>query len=218
MQCPSCGALVATDERVCGHCGRDFRTPPRPLAPKPAKYRVVDDGFRLEISWSWFTPLVFGLLVFAIAWNSFLVGWYSMASGMPEDFGAMRWIFLIFPIGHVAVGLGLIYTVLTMFLNSTTISIDGGQLTVRHGPIYFPGGLTLDVADIDQFYVVQVSQPTKGDGTTLQATLRVRTRDNHSHDLICGLHDASEGVYLEQTLEKFLRITDVRVAGEVSQG
>ena len=220
MLCPSCGATVSIESGLCEFCGRDLRTPststaPRPLAPRSAKYHVDDDGLNLEISWRWFTPAVFFMAFFAVGWNAFLVGWFVMASSMPDEMGVMRWIFMLFPIIHVAVGVGLIYGVLVAFVNSTRIRVDRGELTVRHGPIYFPGEVTLDTSEIDQLYVSQEEHRSK-DGIHFSATLRARTRDNRVIDLIKNMVNASDASYLEQTLEKHLKIADRRVAGEIA--
>ncbi len=212
MQCPSCGATVETGSQKCDHCGRNVGVAARPKAPQPDKYRIEDDGYRLAITWSWFTPVVFFLLVFAIGWNSFLFVWYGMALFMP---GPMKFIFLLFPLIHVAVGLGLIYTVITMFLNSTSVVVEQGLLTIRHFPVYFPGNMTIETADIDQIYVTETTHQGKN-GTQTTANLQLRTRDNRLIPLLKRLTDTSEAVFLEQKLESHLKIRDERVAGEIS--
>lgn len=217
MKCPSCGALVSTELRVCEHCGRDLRALPRPLAGRPSRFQVDESGHRLEIRWRWFTPTMFFLLFFAIGWNTFLVFWYGIALSMPGEFGLMRYFFMLFPIVHVAVGLGLIYGVATGFVNSTAILVERGELSVTHGPIYYPGSLRIDVSDVDQVYVVESRQQGKH-GETVTGSVKLRTRDNRELTLVDQLPNLSDGIYLEQTIEDFLRIRDERVAGEIDHG
>ncbi len=216
MQCASCGALVSAATGKCEHCGREVGpSTAKPLAPQPTKYHVRDDGFELSISWSWFSPVVFFLIPFAVAWNAFLYGWYAMASGMPDDFGPMRIIFLLFPMGHVAVGLGLIYGVVCSLVNSTSIVVSQGKLNVSHGPVYFPGSLSLDTRDINQIYVAATT-PATAESPQPPVALKARLRDNREISLVAHLPDPQAAVYLEQTLERYLRIADERVAGEIT--
>ncbi len=216
MQCASCGALVSVSTGKCDHCGREFAAAAaRQLASQPAKYHVRDDGAELSISWSWFSPHVFLLVPFAIAWNAFLFGWYSMASGMPEDFGPMRIVMMLFPMGHVAVGLGLIYGVVCSLANSTTIAVAQGTLRVWHGPVYYPGSQTFEALDIEQIFLAEAT-PATAESPQPALNLMARLRGNRQVFLVKHLQDRQAAVFLEQTLERFLRIADERVAGEVS--
>lgn len=221
MLCPSCGATVSAATGQCEFCGRDLRDPmtvrpPRAAVPRPSRFQVEDNGFEFVIFWRWFTPIAFFLVFFAIAWNGFLFGWYAMALSMPSGFGPGRLIAMVFPIAHVAVGVGLIYAVATLFVNSTRIRVRQGELTVHHGPIYYPGNLTLDAGQIDQFFVAEQTQTNKGKTSHIY-TVKLRLKDQSTRDLIRHLTDPGEAEYLEQSLERYLRITDERVGGEYSR-
>ena len=221
MLCPSCGAVVSAATGQCEFCGRDLRDPatvrpPRASVPRPSRFQVDDDGIELVIRWRWFTPVVFFLVFFAIAWNGFLVGWYAMALSMPSGFGVGRLIAMLFPVAHVAVGLSLVYTVIVLFVNSTQIRVRRGELTVQHGPVYFPGNLTLGAEQIDQLFVAE--QTRTNDGKTSHVyTVKIRLKNQSTRDLIGHLTDSVEAEYLEQSLERYLRITDERVGGEYSR-
>src|SRR5262245_25035924 len=136
LKCPGCNApLEAADDRpqfYCQFCGTRVvladavakqNPPPHPNGPVrergdvaiPEKLEVLEYGDELSISWKWFSWAVLFLIPFCIAWNAFLIGWYSMAVGFGDQMpGPMRLIFLVFPIAHVAVGLGLAYLILLM--------------------------------------------------------------------------------------------------------
>jgi hypothetical protein len=225
MKCPSCGAGIADNSSVCEYCQQSITLPAQPTpapsggprlpAARPAKFQIEDDLRTLTISWRWLHPRVFFLLPFAIAWNAFLVGWYSMAGGgmasMPFGF---RLIFLIFPIGHVAVGLGLIYAVATMLLNRTWVRLADEQLTVEHGPLPWPG-MTIPIAEISQLFV-KFGGPRRADGvpTSIAYSLEAQLKDGSTRTLLKYVQDVEEARYLEQTLEKRLNIEDARVSGE----
>jgi predicted RNA-binding Zn-ribbon protein involved in translation (DUF1610 family) len=233
LKCPSCDApLEAPEDRsrfFCHFCGTPIereqapqvaidaapRTPLPRAVPIPSKLHVEELGDELTIRWRWFSPAVFFLLPFCIAWNAFLVGWYSLAFGNDMDMpGAMRLVFLIFPLAHVAVGVGLAYAVLIMLLNSTTVNVQRGELLVRHGPIPSPGNATIPVDDIEQIYCgVDISKGSKGKpGVTYP--LRAMLKSGRVVDLLPrnSEHDVARAV--EHLIERHLGIEDRVVSGE----
>src|SRR5262245_34370871 len=75
-----------------------------------ASYRTAAGAPReVTIEWRWFRPAqhLFALL-FAVCWDAFLVFWYTTAavSGGP-------WLVFVFPLIHVAVGVGITYGALS---------------------------------------------------------------------------------------------------------
>jgi hypothetical protein len=224
MKCPSCGAGLAEGVVRCEFCREPIAlagsASSRRKVPRPEKLSVDDEGRALVITWRWFHPAVFVLIPFAVAWNAFLVGWYSMASGFgsfPDHMPSMmKFLFLVFPMAHVAVGLALIYGIAAMLLNVTTIRVDADELTVHHGPVYWPG-CQVPVADIDQIYCSETTHKSE-DEKSLVYNLKVLLKDGGSRSLLANLTDREKVLYLEQTLEDRLKIADRPVAGELSRG
>jgi hypothetical protein len=155
VHCPNCLALVpAVDINIaalvgkCGQCdhvftlpqGRDFQgeelSGELPDCPSGIVHETGPGG-ECYLRRRWFEPGLFGLLLFVIFWDGFLVVWYSIAffavAKQPGDNGL--WMMVLFPVLHVAVGVSLTYYVLAGFLNKTQILIDGLDLHVRHRPI-----------------------------------------------------------------------------------
>jgi len=216
MQCPSCGAGIPDNALRCEFCNRPVEQPdasPRGGVPRPSKFHTEDDGVALRIWWRWFHPAVFFLLPFAIAWNAFLVGWYGMATG---DMGGapflFRFVFLVFPLAHVAVGVGLAYVVLTMLFNRSHVVVDRGTLTVTHGPLPWPGA-TLNSDDVEQIYCNRVGGKNSDSSPTF--SVQARLKDGSVKTLLSNVQASEEALYLEQAIEQHLRIRDLPVAGEL---
>lgn len=100
-------------------------------AGKPAGSRVqlIKDREKIEII---LPPLGFNisllfLVPFAIAWNSFLVMWYGMAISTFSFFG---WFMGLFAIGHLAVGLGLIGSILFILFGKIVLRIDRQSISL----------------------------------------------------------------------------------------
>lgn len=127
LSCPSCGALIpATDTNVdtgvakCQACSEVINifealglpnpavaqtssAPRQELIPRPSRMVVEDLGNAMwSVHWRWFEPSLFLLMFFCIAWDSFLVFWYTMAFTHNGP-----WIMIVFPMAHLAVGVGL---------------------------------------------------------------------------------------------------------------
>lgn len=140
--CPSCreplnarDVNVAAGVGVCHKCNKAIQFGHEPLSYKPIvgdvpKLNIRRNGIDIVIERVWRSPAGYALIPFALIWNAFLIFWYTalLKTENPPLLG------LIFPIGHVAVGLGLTYGILLNFLNRTQISISRGRLELKHLP------------------------------------------------------------------------------------
>ncbi len=179
--------------------------------PIPEKLIINRSVGELDVSWRWFNAaLHLFLLFFVIAWDAFLLFWYF---GAPSSDGG--WLFMIFPIGHVAVGAGLTYFVLTGFVNRTHVKAARGVLTVSHGPLPWMGNHRIARADLKQLYVTEMSHPAKNGGITKSWDLCALLDNNKAVRLLTRLDNYEQARFLEHTFEDYMNITDTKVAGEV---
>jgi hypothetical protein len=245
LDCPSCGRQIAAAdihlERTlakCVACNTVFNFAhlvaapgvdaplQRPRVPPPPRWQVDDWGSDLRIRWRWWTPVALFLLFFCVAWDSFLVFWYAMALGKGGPPGDFQWIAIVFPIAHVAVGVGLTYVTLALLLNRTTVRVSGGRLTVRHGPIPWGGNGAWDAHDIEQLYCAPGSSGLRRMAHSARHAhhgamgvghydLCALLRDGTMVRLLRNIAELDHAVFLEQKLEEFLGIADRRVPGEV---
>ena len=244
LKCEQCGAPYrAADLRLdrslatCAACGGVQRLPgpvasescdtSQPSSPSksvgdvavPDRFTVTDEGQELTIQYRWFRWVMLFLLFFAIAWDSFLIGWYSMFAGGGGPPGLFGIVFFVFPIAHVAVGVGLTYFVLAGFLNSTVIRVADGMLSVRHGPILWRGNLDLPADGIEQIYCQKKLHTNRdSDGHMTNSThYEVHAVINgQKNKLLSGLTGADHALFIEQRLEQFLGIENRSVPGEMS--
>lgn len=162
----------------------------------------------LRIARRWFNVGAIFTLGFSLVWNAFLVFWYATALSAP---GA-PWIMLVFPLLHVAVGVGLFYWSIASLLNRTTIVVDGRTLSVRHAPIPWPGGRDLDADRIQQLFVR--SSLHRGKHGTRTSYALCANVDGTSVDLVRGMSRLDEARYMEQLIEDHLSIVDDPTADE----
>jgi hypothetical protein len=157
VHCPGCQALVpAADINIaalvakCGNCNRIFplsienlqaegAAKPEPELGCPGGVvREIGPGGELFIRLSWFQPVLIFMAFFCVFWDGFLVFWYTTALAHPAP-GKIMWLPILFPLLHVAVGVGLTYYVIAGFLNSTRILIDDEFVHIRHQPLPWRG-------------------------------------------------------------------------------
>jgi hypothetical protein len=181
----------------------------QPRAPKPQSITVELNFDTLNITYRWWSAKYLFLLFFCIAWDSFLVFWYSMVSqGAP-------WIMIVFPIGHVAVGIGLTYYTIAGFINRTVIGVGQQWLTVTHGPFPWLGNKRIDRIQVRQLYAEEARSQSSRGGTSFSYQLNAILQDNTKLKLLAGLPSPDVARFVEQSIEEYLRIEDQPVIGEM---
>jgi hypothetical protein len=176
--------------------------------PQPERVKVENENGVLTIRLSWFTYRILFVTLFAIIWNAFMfgiIGSMFIAEG-PESF-----FFLGLP--HFWVGLGMIYYVLTGYLNETRVTVDSERLTVRHGPLPFWGNKEVATSDIVQLYSKH-HQTMWRNNWSGHYQLHAVVGKNRHEKLLSGLENPDYAVFVEQEVEHFLGIEDYPVRGE----
>ena len=168
--------------------------------PIPDRIELLPGLDALTIRRRWRSWRVVPLLLFVVAWDSFLVFWYSMAlsgKGAP-------WIAIVFPIGHLAVGIGLTYFAIASLFNNTDVILSSSRVTVRTYPLPWPADRELSPGDIADTRV-------KPAGRTLNTDtyeIRYRTRANREKKLVGGGLTDDEAVFIEYHIRKTIGLAD----------
>jgi hypothetical protein len=172
----------------------------------PERFEIHDSGAAFWIQWKWPRIIALPLAAFAVAWDAFLVSWYSGV--LTQDAPTMM---VLFPIPHVVVGLVLPYVAMAFWLNSTFVEIEAGDLRIRHRPLPFPGRRTLRVGDVQQLFCVE--RTGRKDSVTYDVMARL-TSDRETK-LVSGLSTAREARFIEQRIEDRLGLADRSIGGEL---
>lgn len=232
LKCPNCGSVLRSEDLdaasgiiKCSYCKALATLPsvlgqsrgeqgfrPRTEVPLPPGLTVEERGGVISITRRWFSAIVFFLIPFCIAWDAFLVFWYSMAFS-----GGAPWIMIVFPIAHVAVGIGLTYYVLATLLNRTVIFAGQGQLRIGHGPLPWRGGVDIAESDIKQLFCkMKASQGKNGSSVTYEVWAVMR--EGATRKLLNTGQSDDQALFIEQKLERVLGIKDGAVPGELPRG
>lgn len=240
INCRACGTMIpAADVNLdtvlakCGSCHAVFdfsdqvQRAPTPAklrrdrgeVPMPTAFSVEDLGNELKIVRKWSRGIAVFFVVFAVFWNSIVAVFVGAAlsgaefkdSRTGEPAGNFIWLFLT---PFILVGAGMGWAALSLLLNRTFIEVRDGVLSVRHGPIPWPGAKRLETADVDQLYCVEYVAYQQNKRPVYRIALHALTKAGDRVKVVTGLDGMEQGVYLEQLLEKHLRIEDRPVADE----
>ena len=197
LNCPSCGASITVTEDAarfkCEYCGTEHllrdpavlavqaRSALRPRVPVPPSVTIHREGQAARIVQRWFSLKYVPLAFFCVAWDSFLIFWYSMAFS-----GNAPWIMIVFPIAHLAVGIGLTYSTLAGFFNRTTLEVTRDEMSIFFDPLPWGGEKTIKTADLKQLFCKEMV--TRGEhGNTYKYELYAVQKDNRQVKLLSNL-------------------------------
>ncbi len=200
IRCSYCKALATLPGAGAATVGVQFH--PRPDVPMPPGITYQHDGTNTVITRRWRSMILLFLIPFCIAWDSFLVFWYSKAFS-----GQMPWIMIIFPIGHVAVGVGLTYFVLATLFNHTVIIAGQGRLRISTGPIPWGRNIDMSSSDIDQIFSKSKTNRSRN-GSSMTYTLWAVLHNSTTIKLMGSVDDEDQALFIEQKLRKALGIRD----------
>ncbi len=228
LACPSCGGRIPADDvnvelmvALCRSCDRAVELAPARAAPPDALLELAapppgieahTEGEDLVLRWRWLKvgPDLFGLAAWVLFWNGFLVVWYAMAFTMLFNGEEDAVLAVVFPLIHVAVGIGAAYLLVATLVNRSEIRVGPAHITVRHGPLPWSGPAPIPTGAVDQLYVVR--NRNKQGGVTYD--LVARRVDRTSDALLSGIGDDVQARFLERRIEAHLGIADRPVDGE----
>jgi hypothetical protein len=164
------------------------------MIPIPAGVEIREAPDGLFFEHRWFTAKTVLLLVVAIFWNGFLLSWYGIAVSQGDLF------MVLFPLLHVALGIGIAYSAIAGLFNRTTVTVSRGQLTVRHGPLPWVGNRTLDVATLRQLHCEQHVHRRKN-STTTTFSVEATFQDGTSVRLLSNLENLGIARVFEKKIE-----------------
>jgi hypothetical protein len=173
----------------------------------PDRFEIDNSAGAFSIRWKWSKLIAIPLLIFSVAWDGFLIAWYmgALSRGNPSL------IELVFPIGHVAAGLAILYVAMAFLANTTTIAIASGRITITHAPVPWPGSQTLPTTEIRQLFCFE----RRGSKGSRSYDVMARLTSDREVKLLSGLADEREAKFLEQRIEERLGLPDFAVAGEL---
>jgi len=174
--------------------------------PQPECITYEQDGKILKITRRWFSLRYVPLAFFCVVWDAFLVYWYAM----DLEAGDGLWV-TFFPILFGIAGAILTYATLAIFLNHTDLEVTSDLFKTSFGPLPWFGTMALATDEIIQLY----SKYIPGNKGTFAYELLSVTKDGKSHRVLRYLETPDIPLFIEQHIEKWLRLKDITIPGEL---
>ena len=162
----------------------------------------------MQIDRKWFGLNIAFMSVFAIIWNGFI---FNIYSGMEPDAELSQ---KLLPLPFVAIGIGITYYAIAGWFNKTSIFVSRDAVEIQHKPIPWIGNKRLLVNNIKQLYTKEkISQNQNGTSVTYE--VHVIVFNGKIIKLVSGLESSEQALFIEQEIEKYLKIENQPVRGEV---
>lgn len=227
LSCPKCNHFISGKDiniektvAKCEQCQHVFafehdsstrKLKPAALIPEGVETLKLKSELDIRLKWSdtttkggrWF------ILLFTTFWNlivlPFAVG--AIVSG--------AWGILLFLSAHLAVGLGLLWHLATIFFNQTSISVTKHKIRIRTLPLrsLLWKSKEIDTDKIKQLYVTRYVQSTSNGNPNHAYALYAIMNNGDKVSLIRGMNRETQ-VYVEQEIEGYLGIKNKKVPEE----
>jgi len=227
LSCPECnhfirGADINVEKTIarCGHCDHVFgfahdsatgNLQPETIIPEGLEVLKLKSELELHLDWQKTTSpggRKF-LIVFTLLWNlillPFIIG--IILSG--------TWGILLFLSIHLAVGLGFMYSLASIYLNQTVVTISRHKIRVRTTPLGkpFSGSREINAEDVRQLYVSKYTQSTTNGAPNYAYALYVLLKDGQKLALLRGMNEETQR-YIEHEVESYLGIPNIQLPEE----
>lgn len=110
---------------------------------------------------------------------------------------------------HFAGGVLFAYATLCGFVNRTRVAIERGVLTIRHGPLPWPGDRSVPIPSI-----AQLSTEERRSRSGAFYCLSALTKSGEKVVLLDGVPEAEQVLFLEHALAQRLAMVDAPATGE----
>ena len=225
LTCPNCEKDILSDDinidkglAKCSQCHVLFNIENEVgVAPKKEEIFVIPKGIEvlkmfseLEIKINWRHTASKFLMLFTLIWNGILFP-MALIIIISEEMAM-----LLFMSIHIAVGVGLLYWSLAALFNTTYITVDSYYINIQHRPFQlFFKEHQIETKDVEQLYVKKYSNgSTNGNPNYVYGVVAIM-KSKEEIKIIKGINKPQQALYIEQEIEKFAKIKDKPIAGEI---
>jgi len=112
-------------------------------------------------------------------------------------------------------GAGILYYTLTTWLNKTHIFVSQDAIEIKHKPLPWFGNKRLETKNIKQLYSKEeISTSSSNNRRSITYKLHIVSHGEDDMTLL-SVENSQQALFLEQEIEKYLGIENMRVRGEI---
>lgn len=135
--------------------------------PIPTSLEVEESTEGLFIFRAWKSPMAILLMTFGLIWTSIVAPMAFIVFASLGELGAASILVVLFLIPFLGIGLGIIYTGIATWVNSTTVHLDQDYLRVSHHPLPWKGGIKIPTREIENIEVRKETRRGKNGSYTV---------------------------------------------------
>jgi len=178
----------------------------------PRKFTINFYDEYMHITLSWLGKKTVVASVFATVYIGFVYMFFF--SNDATHTGSPLMMKLI-PLLSLVVLVGNIYYFLATWLNRSHVFVSQNMIEIKHLPLPWFGNKQVATKDVKQLYSKrEISNSSSGNETTVHHSLRVIGFDERDLTLL-KVENSEQALFLEQEIEKYLGIKNLRVRGEI---
>lgn len=225
LQCTNCKADIPSEDininqliAKCSQCNTVFefeqtvrsspRVRPEIVMPQGIEAYHLLSELNIEVKWKHSFSSFFAF--FTIFWNA-IVFIFVAAAILTGEYT------MLLAVGvHLLIGIALLYYMLTVIVNTTYITVSNYSMLIEHKPLKLPfyPDRDIPVTEIEQLYVERYVASTTNNKPNYAFGLYLLKKNEEKIRLLKGLRNPEQARYVEQEVERFLKITDRKVEAE----
>jgi hypothetical protein len=176
--------------------------------PQPPKLLVEENPLDLTITRRWNRRLGYQWLFFGTFFG--LCVYFGVADSLVDpSIGNLLIALFLFSMAGA-----MLYCALAQLFNQTTVRVSYDELSVRHGPLPWPGKFEIFRGDVKQLFVRKHQYQERDKSLTYTYSLHLIDIKQKYHRLVEGLPNPQEARFLEDKIERYLQLKDEKIDGE----
>lgn len=176
--------------------------------PLPKSFSVTHKAGELVIEYPWLQGDVIPSAIFAVIWNVIMLIWVL------DTIRNERWGLLALVSFFVVMSPVLLYVTVAGVINMSTLRVAAGELIRQHGPLPVGRPLRLAASTIRQLFSREEVRHNKQMLAYRVYSVLVITTTDQYLTLVENLPAPEQALYIEQQIERALRIPDKAVPNE----
>jgi len=178
--------------------------------PNKLTLNLYDDYMHMTLSWfgvKTVTATLIAVFVIGTSYMLFFSGSMTM-TGSPLMIKLLPWISAISVTG-------ILYYMLTTWLNKTHIFVSENAIEVKNRPLPWFGNKRLETKNIKQLYTKEVISTSTSSNRSSSYDLHIVSLDEDDVTLM-NVDKSEQALFIEQQIEKYLGIKNFGVRGEIT--
>jgi len=172
----------------------------------PKGFSVESYADHIRITQLWRSNGAYSIAIAALVFNAVWIGNGFVAVVLSDRELLLRAFALLF----ILLGVGLTYSTIAIWFNRTLITVNDSEIDVKIGPIPWLGSKRVPTINIEQLYVKRRFRGSRDNNPRYTYNVLAEVPGARPLKILSGLNTRSQAQFIEQEIEGYLGIENVR--------